>query len=134
MIISRLIAVVAALLSGLPEVGSTEPWQTRDSPFTLGEAFPEKPATCESVKHWAGKAPNIDDRVSFAIVGKLVAVEWDGTLAYLIMCPESEIQVMCVTYSKEGRRVGDSVTFAGGYNRVGERAIMLDPCLASPAN
>lgn len=128
------VVVAATLLSGVSGAASTEPWHLRDSPFTLGEAFPETPATCESVKHWAGKAPNIDDRVSFAIAGKLVAVEWDGTLAYLIMCPESAIQVMCVTYSKEGRRVGDSVTFTGGYNRVGERAIMLDPCLASPAD
>lgn len=134
MIVSRLVAVVATLLSGMPEAAATEPWRMRDSPFTLGEAFPETPATCESVKLWAGKAPTIDDRVSFAIVGELVAVEWDGTLAYLIMCPETDIQVMCVTYSKEGRTVGDSVTFAGGYNRVGERGIVLDPCLAAPAD
>lgn len=134
MIVSRLVIVVATLLSGLSEASSTEPWQARDSPFTLGEAFPETPANCESVKHWADKAPTIDDRVSFAIIGKLIEIEWDGTLAYLIMCPETDIQVMCVTYSKEGRIVGDSVTFAGGYNRVGERGIMLDPCLASPAD
>lgn len=134
MSMTRLLVVAAALLSGASKAVSTEPWRLRDSPFTLGEAFPETPATCESVKHWAGKAPNIDDRVSFAIMGELVAVEGDGTLAYLIMCPETDIQVMCVTYSKDGRAVGDSVTFAGGYNRVGERGIVLDPCLAAPAD
>jgi len=132
--ISRVIAAVAALLSGAPDATSTEPWQRRDSPFVLGEVLPETtPATCASVKHCVAKAPQVDDRVSFAIVGRLVSAEWDGTLAYLIMCAESDIQVMCVTYSKEGRDVGDTVLFAGGYSRVGERAIVLDPCLASPA-
>ena len=67
-----------------------------------------------------------------SITGQLVATEWDGALAYLIMCPEDGVQVMCVTYSRDGRNVGDTVLFGGGYNRVGERQIMLDPCLASP--
>lgn len=98
----------------------------------LGEAYPETSATCETVKHWIDKAPQIDARVTFAIVGELVAAEWDGALAYLIMCEESGVQVMCVTYSKDGRDVGDTVLFGGGYSRVGERHILLDPCLASP--
>ncbi|QIG50462.1 hypothetical protein G5V57_23680 [Nordella sp. HKS 07] len=107
MAISRVITAVAALLSGVPDAISTEPWQGRDSPFVLGEVLPETtPATCASVKHWAAEAPQVDDRVSFAIVGRLVSAEWDGTLAYLIMCPESDIQVMCVTYSKGRARCG----------------------------
>jgi hypothetical protein len=34
------------------------------------------------------------------------------------MCEESGIQVMCVTYSKDGRDVGDTVLFAGRYSRI----------------
>jgi hypothetical protein len=106
-------------------------WQSPDSPFTLGEAQPAEVATCETAKTWIDLAPKIDGRVSFSISGKLTTVHWDGVLGYLIMCDEADIQVMCVTYSVEGRAVGETVVFAGGYSRAGERKIMLDPCLAS---
>lgn len=122
-----------SLLSGL-QASALEPWQAADSPFVLGEAYPEVPATCDTVGHWIDKAPDIDARVSFAIVGKLTMVEWDGALAYLVMCQESQVQVLCVTYSRDGRDVGDTVLFGGGFARAGERQIMLDPCLAGPAN
>jgi hypothetical protein len=106
-------------------------WQRPDSPFTLGEAQPEVSATCETAKYWIDHAPQIDGRVSFTIEGEIVAIEWDGALAYLVMCKEPGVQVMCVTYSKEGRESGETAIFAGGYARAGERRIMLDPCLAS---
>jgi len=122
-------AILAALTA--PDVLAQE-WQRADSPFTLGEAYPEVAATCETVKYWIDHAPDTEDRVSFAIRGELVAAEWDGALAYLIMCDEADVQVLCVTYSKDGRDVGDTVLFGGGYSRVGDRQVMLDPCLASP--
>jgi hypothetical protein len=106
-------------------------WQSPDSPFVMSEAYPEVPATCETVGDWIDYAPETDDRVSFAITGAITAIEWDGALAYLVMCEESKIQVMCVTYSKDGRELGEVVTFGGGYSRVGDKQIMLDPCLAS---
>ena len=109
-------------------------WRDAGSPFVLGEAFPETPATCETIGKWIDRAPDTLDRVSLAITGELVAAEWDGALAYLIMCKEPGVQVMCVTYSLDGRAVGDRVMFAGGYGRAGERRIILDPCLASPAS
>lgn len=73
----------------------------------------------------------MDGRISFAIRGEIVAIEWDGALAYLIMCEAAAVQGMCVTYSKDDREIGETVLFAGGYVRVGERQVMLDPCLAS---
>jgi len=66
-----------------------------------------------------------------AIEGKLKAVKFDGTLAYLLMCEPPGAQVVCVTYSTNGLGPGDVVLFAGGYRRVGEKQIILDPCLAS---
>jgi hypothetical protein len=101
-------------------------------PFVLGEAYPEQAATCETIEYWMNRAPNVDARISLAIRGALTAVEFDGTLAYLVMCDPSAVQVMCVTYSTNGREPGDVVLFGGGYIRVGEKQIMLDPCLASP--
>jgi hypothetical protein len=76
------------------------------------------------------KSPRVD-RVSIGIIGHLVSVDWDGALAYLIMCDEPGVQVMCVTYSKDGMNIGDKVLFGGGYSRVDDNKIMLDPCLAS---
>ena len=125
------LALIASSPAALPAHSLAEAWRAPGSPFTIGEAFPETPATCETVKYWIDKAPRIDARVSFAIVGELVAAEWDGALAYLVMCEEDGVQVMCVTYSVEGREVGDTVVFGGGYIPAGERRIMLDPCLAT---
>lgn len=132
--ISRPIIAAVAALSFLEPAAALEPWEAPDSPYVLGEAYPATPATCETIEHWNDKAPMISARVSFAIVGKLTAVEWDGVLAYLVMCEDSEVQVLCVTYSRDGRDVGDTVLFGGGYSRAGERRIMLDPCLAGPVD
>ena len=112
-------------------VAHGEEWDRPDSPFVMGEAYPDVAATCETANYWINHVPRTDDRVSFAIEGELVAAEWDGALAYLIMCDEPGVQVLCVTYSKDGREVGDTVLFGGGYSRVGNTQIMLDPCLAS---
>ncbi|HEV7252051.1 MAG TPA: hypothetical protein VGN97_02980 [Mesorhizobium sp.] len=101
------------------------------SPFVMGEAYPEKAATCETIGDWIDSAPDTDNRVSLAIRGKLIDVQWDGALAYLLMCDAPGVQVLCVTYSKDGREIGDIVLFGGGYSRAGEKQIMLDPCLAS---
>lgn len=59
-----ILAAAAALLAATSAL-SAEAWQGPDSPFTLGEAYPETSATCETVKHWIGKAPEIEARVSF---------------------------------------------------------------------
>ncbi|MCP1197835.1 hypothetical protein [Notoacmeibacter sp. MSK16QG-6] len=88
--------------------------------------------TCRTIGDWIDHAPDIDARFSLTIEGKLVDSQWDGALAYLIMCDEAAIQVMCVTYSSEGRTIGETVQFAGGWNRIGKGQVLLDPCLARP--
>lgn len=132
--VSRL-SVLAAAISAFAAAtcGNThaQDWQGADSPFTLGEAQPAKEASCATLKHWIARAPEVEGRVSFGITGKLTGVHWDGVLGYLIMCEEAEGQVMCVTYSVEGREVGQTISFAGGYGRAGDNRVMLDPCLAS---
>lgn len=67
------------------------------------------------------------------IDGEIVESHWDGALAYLIMCEPEDIQVMCVTYYPR-EVTGETIRFAGGYNRNGERQIILDPCLVYPAD
>lgn len=126
--------IAAAGIALAPAIARAEQLIDPAGPFRMGEGYADVPASCETVKHWVDHAPDTLDRVTMTITGRLVAVEWDGTLAYLIMCDEAGVQVMCVTYSKENRNVGDTVLFAGGYNRAGERRIMLDPCLADPVD
>ena len=125
------LAVPAAVLSAECLAAHAQEWKEPDSPFTIGEAQPAQEATCETARRWIDHAPDVDARITFAITGKLTAVHWDGALAYLIMCEDGDVQVMCVTYSKEGRKVGETVSFAGGYVPAQGDRIILDPCLAS---
>lgn len=128
------LAIAALVLGGTSSALRGEPVIDPEGPFRMGEGYAERPATCETIKNWINHAPATDDRITLTIAGPLAAVQWDGTLAYLVMCEEKDVQVMCVTYSKEGRHVGDTVLFAGGYARYGARRIMLDPCLAAPVD
>lgn len=63
----------------------------------------------------------------------IVAVEthWNGVPAYLLMCRKPGVQVVCVTYSLDGREVGERVMLGGGYTGSRDGIILLDPCLAS---
>lgn len=74
-----------------------------------------------------------DFRIDLAVKGPLKAVETDGALWYLIMCAEADVQVMCVTYQDNGMKPGDTVYFGGGYMRLNDNQIQLDPCLAGTA-
>lgn len=127
----RVLLATAAIGSSVAQAAAAEEWQKPDSPFRMGEAYPDVPATCETINRWIDHAPETDDRVSLGIVGEIVSIDWDGALAYLVMCKEGGVQVLCVTYSKDGVAVGDKVLFGGGYSRAGDKQIMLDPCLAS---
>jgi hypothetical protein len=63
--------------------------------------------------------------------GKLSDVHWDGVLAYLEMCEPEGLRVVCITYSTNDMRAGDTVSFAGGYVSTNDKWVKLDPCLAS---
>ena len=101
-----------------------------DGPFRPGEGF-GVPATCDTLPDWIQKAPEDTGRISMTITGTIRQSHWDGALAYLIMCDPEEVQVMCVTY--EQQPASDTpVLFAGGFVRVDDRRVMLDPCLTYP--
>jgi hypothetical protein len=125
---------IAALLAtcALGITAQAEPVFDEDGPFRPGEGF-GTPATCETMPDWIDRAPDYDGRISMVIEGAIVESHWDGALAYLTMCEPDEVQVMCVTYYQE-EVTGEPVQFAGGYNRAGERQIVLDPCLTYPVD
>jgi hypothetical protein len=73
MVVSRS-AIFASLIANVLSVSivtAEERWLLPDSPYRLGEAYPDVAATCETVNDWIEFAPQTDDRVSFAITGKL---------------------------------------------------------------
>lgn len=126
------IAVALSLALAMPHAvnAGEEPVIDPASPFRLGEGVAETPATCETLAHWIDRAPAYDGRITMAIKSPLEASHWDGTLAYLVMCKPSGVQVMCVTYAPHAVDPDVPVLIAGGYQRVAEDKVMLDPCLA----
>ncbi|MGD9801859.1 MAG: hypothetical protein AB7E81_07095 [Hyphomicrobiaceae bacterium] len=101
------------------------------SPFREGEGLADTPATCSDIAKWAQLAPKTNDRITMSIRGKLSKVETSSALVYLTMCEPGQLQVFCVTYETNGMRAGDTVLFAGGYERSATGQVVLDPCLAS---
>lgn len=99
-------------------------------PFVIGEAFPNTPASCDSLPGWLDRVPDYDGRISMAVRGELTASETDGTLAYLFMCAETQIQVVCITYEERAIIPGQQVLLAGGFAGTGDGHVVLDPCLA----
>lgn len=70
-----------------------------------------------------------DQLVVIEVVGTLTLVQSDGALAYLGVCKPPDPQVLCVTYSTNGRKVGDEVVVTGSLIPHGPDYIQLDPCL-----
>jgi hypothetical protein len=126
----RVLVLALSLLLAASTASAAQECCDPAGPFRPGEGYAETPATCATIGDWAARAPTVDARITLTIRGKLVHVQSDGALAYLIMCEEGGMQVMCVTYQTNGMKAGDEVLFAGGYARVGEKQVMLDPCLA----
>lgn len=122
--------LVAFCLSAQPSWADS-PCCDPASPFRPGEAYPETLATCDTMGHWAERAPKTDNRITLGIKGQITGVHTDGVMAYLLMCEPSEVQVMCVTYSANDLARGDVAVLGGGYSRLDGHHVVLDPCLAS---
>lgn len=126
------LALLAALAVALPAaLTRASDCCDPESPFREGEGYADTAATCENIAYWADRAPDTDERFSLYIRGKLSAVHWTGVIAYIVMCDEKIMEVVCVTYETNDMRAGEVVSFAGGYRRRGDRQIIMDPCLAS---
>ncbi|MFD1798061.1 hypothetical protein ACFSC1_19005 [Paracoccus aurantiacus] len=128
-------AIIAATIMGATTAfgQAAPPAPSPGSPFVIGEAFPDTPASCDSLPGWLYKAPEYDGRISMAVRGELTASESDGVLAYLFMCPAEKVQVVCITYEEHEVIAGKQVLLAGGFAGVGDGQVVLDPCLAYDA-
>ncbi|WP_276200529.1 hypothetical protein [Chelatococcus sp. XZ-Ab1] len=123
----------AALVLALAAAPGSLARDKGESPFAAADAPPAKPAACHEIRGLIRDAPDQEEaaRIDFGAVGPLSLVEHDGALAYLGICAEPDVRVLCVTYSTNGMQPGDVVAVTGGYQRVDENLVILDPCLAA---
>jgi hypothetical protein len=128
-----------ALLIGVSGLllGVSTPVLSRDDAFAgrpglaEAESEPAAIAKCESLHaSLAGFRPP-QRRVDLWVSGQLTLVHSDGVLWYLAICSSPRIRVLCVTYSDNGMKLGESVTLRGAYRAVDDLHVVLDPCLAS---
>lgn len=124
--------LVTIILYASCALAIAQPVFEEDGPFREAEGF-GTPATCETIDDWIDRVPDYDGRITMVMKGAVEESHWDGALAYLVMCKPEGIQVMCVTYA-EREASPQIVLFAGGYSRIGERQIVLDPCLVYPVD
>ena len=101
------------------------------SGFAEAEASPYGIATCESLPETLAGFSQPERRVDLWIKGALTLVHTDGALWYLAICAKPSIRVLCVTYSDNGMKLGEQVTFRGAFSRQDSSHVLLDPCLAS---
>lgn len=104
----------------------------KDRPaFSLGDQPAQSSAQCDSIRKMSEGLGRPDFRIDLSITGELMSVRSDGALWYLLMC--RDVRVLCVTYESNDMKAGDRVVMKGGYNRLDDNHVMLDPCLASAA-
>lgn len=120
----------AVAITAVP--AASEPCCNDESPFRAGEEMPATNATCETLPHWVDQAPETDERISMAIEGTVTSAEADEMLAYVLMCEDKPVTVVCVTYLPLDDQAGDVLVLAGGYNRTRPDLVILDPCLPFP--
>lgn len=102
--------------------------------FARAEQTVRQPASCEDVGAQLPSEVPRETRIDMAIAGPVSLLQTDGALWYVAVCAEPGVRVLCVTYEANGLKVGDRAVLRGGYSRQNPRHVMLDPCLASPAD
>jgi hypothetical protein len=120
----RLLCVIALVTPCM----AASPLDNRPA-FSNGDQPPDRAAACSELRAMSAGLEPQDERIDLAIEGDLLQVRTDGALWYLVMC--ADVKVMCVTYQSNAMKAGDRVLFRGGYTRLDENHVVLDPCLAN---
>lgn len=123
-------ALLLAALLAAASARANDPLAARPA-FSYGEEPARAPAGCAALRAMTEGLPPIESRISLAVVGEVTAIQTDGALWYLVMCASPDLRVLCVTYESNDMKRGDPVLFRGGYSRIDEDHVALDPCLAS---
>ncbi len=128
---SAVLLTLTAIIAPIQAVLGQGSWNK--GPFAPAEVIPERPARCHEIKDVIRDVPTPSglDRVDFSATGALSLVHFDGVLAYMGICNEPDAKVLCVTYSMNDLKVGDTVTITGSYRKMAANFVILDPCLTS---
>jgi hypothetical protein len=126
-LVALAIAIAAASTAGSQEASPK-------APFADADMQPASRARCADLRRLTEGVETGAKRIDLAVEGELTIIHSDGVLTYLGLCRSPEPQVLCVTYSDNGMKLSNRVTLAGGYSRPDADHILLDPCLASPAD
>ncbi|MEP7457017.1 hypothetical protein [Phyllobacterium sp. SB3] len=104
-----------------------------DRPGLAGpEEMPKQNVSCEGLAATiAGLEVPSGDRIDLWASGPLTFIHSDEALWYLAICSEPGVQVMCITYSGNGMKIGERILIRGGMRMLDRTHIVLDPCLAS---
>jgi len=130
-ILTTLVMVLCA--GSLPVAFAQE--AVEPSPFADADMPPAIRARCDEVRRLTEGRGTGSQRVDFSVTGPLALVHIDTALTYLGLCgTPPEPKVLCITYQANGMKAGDVVTVTGGYNRPDDDHVVLDPCLAFPAD
>ena len=91
-------------------------------------------ASCDSVRQeldrlGAGK----DAYFTIQVVGRLEFVSKTESVALLGMCGPPNPRVLCVTYTTDAWKVGDTAMISGAFSEERPDFIKLDPCLHAKA-
>lgn len=112
----------------LTQLVADDPFKDRPA-FSLGDLPAQGAASCDTIRAMSAGLSMPDDRIDLTLKGALTTVRTDGALWYLLMC--GDVRVLCVTYESNDMKAGDEVIVKGGYKRLDDNHIMLDPCLAN---
>lgn len=128
---SAVLLVLAAIMAPVQAVLGQG--RLNSGSFAPADVIPERPARCDEIKDVIRNVPSPAglDRIDFGAVSALSLVHFDGVLAYMGICDEPDAKVLCVTYSTNGLRIGDSVVVTGSYRKMAPNFVILDPCLTS---
>lgn len=118
--VRKLVLLACVVACGTPSAAPAQP-------------EPSFRSTCADLRAALKTLEGQDDQlVTIQIEGTLQTVQSDGALVYMGLCAPPDPQVLCVTYTDDGRRAGDVVLVSGNYSRYGPDHVLLDPCLHSP--
>jgi hypothetical protein len=120
---ARLVAVGLLLASSLGAIsgGKAQP----------GPSFR---ATCDSLRESLDRLGAAKDAYfTIQVVGRLEFVSKTESVALLGMCGPPHPRVLCVTYSTDDWKVGDTAMISGAFGEDRPDYIKLDPCLHAKA-
>ncbi|MHC1549720.1 hypothetical protein [Phyllobacterium sp. K27] len=125
--------IVLFMVGGLGHPALAQGTDFSDRPGLAGpEEMPKQNVSCEGVAAMiAGLETPEGNRIDLWASGPLSYIHSDEALWYLAICPEPGVQVMCITYSGNGMKLGDNILIRGGMRILDKTHIVLDPCLAS---